>query len=107
MSKIIHCELCGVDTGCKPLGRPRKYCIQCTFQKEYDTRVAYHEKNYKKIMLDAARYREANREKIREQSRIHHAIKAKEKKLYEQKLLDDIIANPRKYLKMVVRKNDG
>lgn len=99
MSRIIRCELCGIAVKCKKYGRPKTCCSNCRVQKDYDIRIAYIKKHRKKILLRAKKYREANREKIREESRLYTLRKARARKEHDEKLLADIIANPRKYLK--------
>jgi CDP-glycerol glycerophosphotransferase (TagB/SpsB family) len=99
MAKIIYCKLCGNTLKYKGTGRPKKCCKNCVSQNKYNMHRAYRKTHYKNILLYAKKWRDANREKIREQSRQHTLLKARLRKEYNKKLLADVIAHPRKYLK--------
>lgn len=99
--RIIHCKYCGTVVECKKRGRPKICCDRCILQKKYDRYIKYIKNNRKKILLRAKNYREANRERLRMEGRLYSLRETRAREEYNESLLDDVIAHPRKYLKRV------
>lgn len=95
------CIICGISLRCKERGNTKKYCPHCAIAIRNYYSESYRAKHIKSIRNVARKYREAHRETIRAQARKNYLRLKYMKKHYDQKLLDDLLKNPRKYLNRV------
>ena len=95
------CQLCTVTLRCKTLGRNKLYCPSCNCAIQRHLNEEYRMKNRKKINSKSQKYRETHREEIRERYHKEYQKQSQQQKVYNEKLLDDILANPRKYLRRI------
>lgn len=99
--RISNCKLCGVILRNKIRGRPKIFCANCNFAIQKDWNEKYRARRRQHINAIARKYRETHREEVRIQSREWYRQKRGEEKKSTERLLEDIIKNPRKYLRRV------
>jgi len=101
MVRNSNCLLCGVSLRCKEFGNTKKYCPHCNCARIKYYNELYRSKKLKQIREVARKYRETHRAEIRAVSSEKYAKLKAMKKHYNEKLLEDLLKNPRKYLKRV------
>ena len=99
--RTSYCNLCGTVLRNKLRGRPKMFCPNCNCAIYHYWNEDYRAKNRKRINTISRKYHEAHREEIRAKGRELYQEQSKKRQQYNNKLIDDILNNPRKYLRRV------